>query len=308
MKENNNILVAQRMEHGLDILTIENDCLRVDVIPALGGKISSIYSKQLDKEFLWNNAELSLQKNQTGDDYDSNFWGGIDELLPNDIPERIDGIDYPDHGELWTTRLDYSVSGDDVSVYGVLPLSRLYYKKTIRLSIDAPKVTLQYNMVNQSAERRRFLWKLHAALRISEGDQLLSPATKAKVVSPGASRFAEAGEFTWPVMDGIDASIVPEKNNTMDFFYLYDSPEGTMSLIVDKGRSRFSYHYDQAIFPYQWYFASYGKFRNHYTAILEPASAMPVSVNEAADLKQCSVLEPGETFDTQVVIYAGSNQ
>jgi hypothetical protein len=40
---------------------------------------------------------------ERGADYDSNFYGGIDELIPNDIPENIDGIDDPDHGELWTT-------------------------------------------------------------------------------------------------------------------------------------------------------------------------------------------------------------
>ena len=92
----------------------------------------------------------------------------------------------------------------------------------------------------------------------------------------------------------------------MDFFYLYDSPTGQMSLLSEGGQHRFACTYNQEVFPYQWYFASYGQFRNHYTAILEPASAMPVSVNEAATLGQCTVLEPGEEINTSVTIYAGS--
>jgi hypothetical protein len=32
---------------------------------------------------------------------------------------------------------------------------------------------------------------------------------------------------------------------------------------------------------------------------------MPISVNEAAKLGQCSVLEAGQALETQVTIYAG---
>lgn len=306
--DSNRSFITSRNENGLDILTIENHHLRVDIIPALGGKINSVFNKEFGKEFLWINTALELRGYQPGDDYDSNFWGGVDELLPNDIPEDIDGIGYPDHGELWTTGLDHSMSENHVSVYGLLPLSGLYYEKAIYLDTNAPKIRVNYSIVNQSGGRRRFLWKLHAALRISEGDRLVTPARKAKMVSSEASRLHDAGEFLWPILEGVDASVVPQKNNTMDFFYLYDSPDGEMSMVTDGGKYRFSYHYDQRVFPYQWYFASYGQFRDHYTAILEPASAMPVSVNEAADLGQCSVLEPGAEVNTQVTIYAGANQ
>ncbi|GGH03456.1 hypothetical protein GCM10007415_44580 [Parapedobacter pyrenivorans] len=300
-------LITPRMEQGLDIICMENDHLRVDVIPALGGKISSVFNKEYKKEFLWHNEKLDLQENRPGDDYDSHFLGGIDELLPNDLPEEIDGTAYPDHGELWTCRLEHAVSENAVSVYGVLPLSGLHYRKTVCLETGTAKIKLTYHIINESGERRRFLWKLHAALRIAPGDRLVTPARQAKVVNLAASRFGDPGEFKWPVIAGVDASVVPEKNGTMDFFYLYDSPAGEMALLSENGKCRFSYLYDQRVFPYQWYFASYGQFRDHYTAILEPASAMPVQVNEAADRGQCSVLEPGESIDTVVTIYAGGN-
>jgi len=307
MKTTLNTVVNYRTERGLDILTVENDHLRVEIVPALGGKISSVYNKKLEREFLWSNAGLLLQENQPGDDYDSHFWGGIDELLPNDLPEQIDGVMYPDHGELWTARLAYTLLENGVAVYGLLPLSGLHYSKTIYLHADAPKINVEYKLVNQTAEHRKFLWKLHAALRIGEGDRLETGARKGRIVSREASRFDEMGEFQWPILQGVDASVVPKKDNTMDFFYLFDSPEGEMGLVTGNGKYRFSYAYDQRIFPYQWYFASYGQFRNHYTAILEPASAMPVSVNEATALGQCGVLEPNGEIRTQVIIYAGEN-
>jgi hypothetical protein len=112
--------------------------------------------------------------------------------------------------------------------------------------------------------------------------------------------------FTWPVIEGTDASIIPAKNGTMDFFYLYEIQKGEMSLISEKDDSKFTIIFDTEVFPYLWYFASYGGFLDHYTAVLEPATTMPISVNDAIDLKQCSVLLPGEMIKTRVSVYAGS--
>lgn len=291
-----------------EILALENNCLLLKIVPSLGGKITSVFNKQLNKEFLWHNASLDLKRNEPGADYDINFWGGIDELLPNDIPEAIDGIAYPDHGELWTTYLDYIQTSDKITVRGLLPLSELFYEKEISLFTDKPMVQLKYKITNQSPQKRHFLWKLHAALQINEGDRMVSDARTAKIVYPDSSRFKDMRPFNWPKIEEVDASVVPDKNNTMDFFYLYDTPVGEMSILSNGGKYKFSYQYDSKVFPYQWYFASYGKFFNHYTAILEPASAMPVSVNEAADLKQCSTLDPGESIETIVTIYAGPNR
>ncbi len=105
-------MITQEIIHNLTAYIIQNDHLRVTIFPALGGKITSVFNKKINNEFLWTNASLTLQSHTAGADYDSNFFGGIDELLPNDIPENIDGISYPDHGELWTTPLEWEVTGD----------------------------------------------------------------------------------------------------------------------------------------------------------------------------------------------------
>lgn len=300
-------MVYKKKDGSLTVLVLENDFLRVELVPALGGKISSIYNKYLDKEFLWHNNELDLELLETGADYDANFWGGVDELLPNDIPEKVDGINYPDHGELWTTELDYNLLDNKVVLSNVLTLSALCYSKVVYLESDSPRIVLKYNIKNTAAETRHFLWKMHAAVRISEGDYLSSSARKARIVYPSSSRFSDENAFNWPMIENKDASIVPSKEGTMDFFYLYETLKGEMAMVNEQGKHRFAYEYDKEVFPYEWYFASFGQFKGHYVAILEPASAMPVSVAEAAALKQCAVLEPNEEINTIVKIYAGLN-
>jgi len=300
-------MFSKTITNGIEILTLETDHLTCSVAPALGGKILNLYNKHLNKEFLWINSNLRLQMQERGADYDSNFLGGIDELVPNDMAENIDGIDYPDHGELWTTPLEYSQLQDKITVHGNLVLSGLHYSKTIYADADSPVLYMDYAIKNTTNQQRHFLWKLHAALRIEAGDQLLTDAKHGQVVDPAYSRFKDTTPFEWTIIEGVDASAVPPKTDAMDFFYLYDIKNGEMQLLSNRGKHVFSYQYDAKVFPYQWYFASYGGFFDHYTAILEPCTNMPMSVNEAKEMGQCAVLEPGEILNTTVRIYAGEN-
>jgi hypothetical protein len=203
--------------------------------------------------------------------------------------------------------LQYDLEDDKISIYGNLKLSGLYYRKDVYLDAKSPIIYLQYKIKNETNFKRNFLWKLHAALAIKEGDKLVTSAQKAKVADPDYSRFADLDEFNWPVIENIDASIVSLKNKSIDFFYLYDIEQAEMQLLSGKDNHLFSYYYDKKVFPYQWYFASYGGFLNHYTAILEPSTSMPLSVNEAKLMGQCTVLEPNEEINTVVRIYAGEN-
>ena len=98
-------MFSKTVTKGIEILVIETDHLTFSIVPSLGSKIWNLYNKHLSKEFLWVNPNLPMQMQERGADYDANFLGAIDELIPNDITETIDSIAYPDHGELWTTPL-----------------------------------------------------------------------------------------------------------------------------------------------------------------------------------------------------------
>jgi len=301
-------MFSKTVTRGIEILTLETDHLTCSIIPALGGKIWSLYNKHLGKEFLWTNPNLPMQLQEPGVDYDANFLGAIDELIPNDMIESVDSIDYPDHGELWTTDLEYSHADNRITVSGLLALSGLHYTKTIFADPNSPAVYMDYAIKNTTNEPRHFLWKLHAALRIEAGDQLLTNAKYGQVVDPAYSRFKDTAPFKWPVIEGTNASIVPPKGDAIDFFYLYDIPDGEMQLLSNGGKHVFNYQYDPKVFPYQWYFASYGGFFDHYTAVLEPCTNMPMSIHEAKEKGQCAVLAPGETLSTTVRIYAGEKR
>src|SRR5215831_4564493 len=97
---------------GVPLVRLESQFLRAEVAPSVGGRIVSLVEKRSGQELLWRNSKLKLQPSPCGAEYDPNFFGGIDELLPNDLPETINQIDCPDHGELWTTPLVSCVDGE----------------------------------------------------------------------------------------------------------------------------------------------------------------------------------------------------
>jgi len=290
---------------GTPIVGLESDFLSVCIAPAAGGRMISLVHKPTRHEFLWRNRALRLEALAPGSEYDPNFYGGIDELLPNDIPETIDDIDCPDHGELWTTPLDWGYEGEKLVLEGKLPRFGLSYRREMSLRSDAPCLDLNYRISNPTNEPRHFLWKLHAALAVQSGDMIDCPARTAQVVDLAWSRCKTIEPFAWPEIEGRAANIIPAVDGTVDFFYLCNLAAGEVAWHRPGTDLKFAYRFDTQIFPYVWLFASYGGFNGHYTMILEPCTAMPISVNAAAGLKQCSLLEPGQTLETKVVLYAG---
>lgn len=286
---------------------LENDFLEVEVVPEAGGKITGVKDKKTNHSFLWKNEKLALKRSPAGSPYDPNFYGGIDELLPNDMPERINDADSPDHGELWTMPLDFAVQDDRLILSGTLPLCGLHYTREMRLYEGKPGIELKYKIVNPTIKPKEFLWKFHAALNIEPGDEILSPSKTGIVADREYTRRSDFNPFLWPVIEKQRADIIPPKDNTVDFFYLYDLQDGYMAWRRPEKGLAFLYCFDKDVFPFNWYFASYGGFLDHYTAVLEPCTAMPISVKEAVEQKQCSQLQPGEELSTTVSIYAGSD-
>lgn len=282
---------------GISTVIIQNDRLEVEIAPSIGGRVIRLRHRANGREFLWRNHRLSLEQCAPGTEYDPNFYGGMDELLPTDIAETINGIASPDHGELWTLPLTAAVDGEVLTLRGRLPLFGLDYQRRLRL--DQNQLICDYRITNSTDTERQFLWKLHAALAVQPGDRIVCPAATARAADPAWSRRKSTKPFSWPDSDGLDLSLVPVPDGSTEFLFLYDLAEGRMALAAQDG-ARLECRFDRAVFPCCWYFASHGAMDGAFTGVLEPCTNMPISVNEAAKSGFCSRLQPGETLETTV--------
>ncbi len=287
------------------VTRLESASLVVEVSPETGGRVTRLHHKGLGRDFLWRNPHVPLARVEPGAPYDPNFFGGIDDLIPGDAPEVIDGLPSPDHGELWSLPMVHRVEGGVVAMHGRMPVWGLDVTKRVSLRDDGPWLDLDYTIVNRSAARRVFLWRLHAALSIEPGDRIVCPARRAVAADPAWSRSGGAAPFAWPDGPRGPADLVPERDDTTEFLFLHDLQDGRVGLRRPRAGCELSITFDPGVFPYVCLFASYGGFDGHMTVVLEPSTAMPLSVVEAARLGQCSALESGETLATRMSIYAG---
>ena len=297
--------VTTTLINGLDCVILENETLAATLCPAAGGKISSLVLKNPDVELLWNNPRLVLRAYPAGTEYDPHFFGGIDELLPNDEKERINDRDYPDHGELWTSSLEWERTEEGIRLLADLPIAGLRYEKKLALG-GAGQIRMTYRIVNLRQTENHFLLKMHAALRLHKGDRLICDAKRGEIADADFAGRHSARFFDWPHYgdERLDIAGGPEEARN-EFFFLHDLGKGEMRMESPEAGTFFSYAFDTAVFPYAWYFATYGGWNGLYTGILEPASAVPCSLGTSMKNGTCTALAPGAELETIVTINVG---
>jgi len=291
-------MISSSSRDGVPVLRIANDILSVEIAPDVGGRVTSLVHRPSGRECLWRNPGLTLARCAPGAAYDPNFYGGMDEVLPGDVPETIDGIDCPDHGELWTLPLGAEADGGGVTLGGRLPRCGLDYRRRVRL--EGNRLVCDYRLANPGGAERRFMWKLHAALAARPGDRIACPAAVARAADPAWSRRKSPEPFAWPDAGGLDLSRVPEPDGTTEYLFLCDLAEGRIALEARDG-VRITCGFDRAVFPCCVYFASHGALGGAFTAVLEPCTNFPVRVNEAAAGGLCARLKPGAALETTVI-------
>ena len=286
---------------GFPVVRLENADLRVEILPAFGGKIWSIEYRPAARQFLWHHPRHRLRTLPLGASYDDHFFGGFDELSPNDIPERVNGEALVDHGELWSTPLRAQVEQGSLTLTGTLPITPLAYRKTLRL--DGPRVLLDYQISNVGRKPLDLLWKLHPALRISPGAEILVPARVARMADPEWSRAQGRTEFTWADQPALH--LVPPVEGSTEFLYLLDLSDGRCALRHRKENWQFSMSFPKEIFTSVWLFASFGGWRDLEVLILEPCTTRQLSLAESAKEGRCLHLEAGTSIQASVHVEVG---
>lgn len=303
-----------------DIRTIivENELLKAVIMPDLGAKIWQITYKPKGRDLLWQNPRLKPRQLPFHTLYDDQFFGGWDELFPNDTPENLGGELYPDHGEIWTLPWQYAVlkcEPDEavIKLWVETPISACRVEKTITLKAGEAKLRFEHRISNQASTELPYLWKLHAAMKIDEFTRIDLPADKVYVDDFGTPRFGSTGRtYTWPYVEEQGERFDMRKalsatSGVGEFQYAIDTTAGWCALTDTKEQIGFALSYDKSAFPHCWLFASYGGWRGLNTVVLEPCTGYPVSVNDGIRQGTHKKLAPGETLSCVVVasIYEG---
>jgi len=190
-------------------VAIENDFLRFEIWPTIGGKISSLIDKADQFELLFNYpSEIPSQEAQYDIPYVNSWHAGWDECIPAVAPSRYvgfpyDGIAVPDHGEIWglPTMAVPTKNGITTVWHGL----RFGYRLARKLYLDGASVISEYTLVNLAPFEFRFVWSQHVLFALTREVHLELDGSPPGVLRQHATGLADT-TFSWPVLGDLDLS------------------------------------------------------------------------------------------------------
>ena len=293
-------------------IRLENKEITAIVYPSNGGKIASFRSGKGNKEWFWNNPQMNLQAVELGSPYDDNFYGGMDELFPNDFPTVVNDMTLPDHGELWSQPWEYEmVYGDrGWAIHMILSLRIFPAKMERRIFLTPNGMVIENTLTNLTDRSIPYLWVLHPAFNISPYFRFHFPKGKVMVEDEISGRVRkETKPFIWPGNEiGTDLSMVPERNGGLESYYITDLPEGRFILEDTESREALKVEFPLDVFPHMWLFMPLGGWRDHYVAVIEPSSGYPTDLANAVKNGTSGILEGNSTIEVAITFTTVSSE
>lgn len=295
-----------------DALVLESDSLRAVVLPALGARVWELEDRVRGRQWIWNRGLENLREQPIGACYDDVWAGGWEELFPNDAPGVFEGRNLPDHGEWWAS--PWKIAELREGAEPVLRLTsrmsvvRASCSKEFRLLADGATLGVRYVIRSEERLPFHFLFKQHLPIRLTPECRLRLPGGTVRAVDASfGSKLSNTDEFDWPHAPGrtrfTDLQEVPvESSRQQEFLYVRELPEPWCGVDDARNAASIRMRFDATILPYVWLFLTYGGWRGHYTAVLEPCTNLPKDLSEAVRLGRAARLEPGQEFATQVSV------
>jgi len=285
-------------ETATEIITLENEQLQLQLIPAMGGKIISLIRKESGTEFL-KQADIDLADFRLpdyGEPFLPPYAAGFDECFPNVSSSKYQfgrsEIDFPDHGELWTRSWDFDHKGDEILLW--TRGKQLNYRFAKHIKLSGPSVEITYELENLEKKPFDYIWSAHPLLNIDSGDELLLPDEISELSLNWSSRneLGVLGDsVSWPKILGnnsnIDFNYVQDKSLDLAIKLFSDPLSIGRAGIYRKGTDEsliFSFDVNQVPFLGIWLcYGGWptGKAINEYTLALEPCSGRPDSLATA---------------------------
>jgi hypothetical protein len=315
-------------EAGHPAVYLENDLLRITVLPEKGADIYTFIHKPTGLDMLWKNP-IGLwppgsppHDGSMGFPFLENYEGCWQELFPScNDPTRYNGKDIPFHGEVCALPWQYNLeeqSADCLAVRFTVETRQTTFRleRVMRIERDSTRLTLDETVTNVGSADQHFVWGHHCVVGgpwLEAGCKLDMPArtitTIEQIYEEKTARLAPGQRQPWPharTRNGgtVDLSVVPGPEiHSHDDIYLTDLTDGWVSVANPRIGIRFSLHWDVQVFKWIISWQPYGgaealPFKGQSYALgIEPwVSDKPLgpSVEEGKAIK----LAPGESFST----------
>jgi hypothetical protein len=301
---------------GFQAIVLENEFLRLAVLPGHGAKIVELVSKRAGRDLLYHHPRFDVRIPVFGANVDDWWTGGIDEVAPTGHPSIVGGEQLPFLGEFWSQAWDWAIEEDGpdrvvvrLSCGGIITPLRI--ERRMELRAGESFVRSRHRLANVGYEPIDYMWGIHQGLAVRPGARIQAPATRGVFAEGHAELGLETGtEFTWPELrlpDGrtIDLSIARAPSPpSWELAYLTGLSGGWLAVTDPATRTGFALTFDPEVLPVVWLWGVYGGWRGIYTVALEAWTSYPARLDQAIAAGRHRTLGPGETFATELRMIA----
>jgi hypothetical protein len=296
---------------GFPAIVLENDRIRMTVLPTHGAKVVELISKKADRDLLYHHPRFDVRPPVFGANVDDWWTGGIDEIVPTGHPALIGGETLPFLGEFWsqawTTRIvaeHPAAVAVALSCAGIITPLRIDRRMELRAGEAFVRST--HRITNVGYEPIPFMWGIHPGIAVRPGARIQVPG-KLGIFHDGDSHLGlEPGKsFAWPHLPAaggeIDLSVArPPDPPSWELVFIDELTAGWLAVTDPVSRSGFAMSFDPAVFPVAWLWGVYGGWRGLYTVALEAWTAHPPRLDQVIAAGRARTLDPGETLETEV--------
>jgi len=304
-------MITETTFKGCKSIQLENDYVRVIVLPTIGGKIASFFLKDKNFELMFQNKEEIYRKAKLYDDFAEFDASGFDDAFPSIDSSKVEyagkTIEYPDHGEIWTADFNYTIDNEQINMtYNskVLPYT---YSKSI--SLDGNSLNIEFNILNKGKDAIPCIWAMHCLVNCEDDMQIVFPkeTSQIEVVCETPSLGKIGDIHTYPqtkTLEGKDYQldkVMPVSSNKMEKYYAKGKvAEGICGVdYIDKSVA-FRVYYEKEKLPYLGFWITSGGFRGDYNCALEPTNGYYDSIDVAKKNNALFELKPNEKLNFKI--------
>jgi galactose mutarotase-like enzyme len=292
-----------------DCVILENDFLKITLIPKLGGKIASFIEKNSGFELLFQDNAASYRDLTAYDDFDVAAWG-FDDAFPciekGDVPYGSRTVVYPDHGEVWTLPFTYEIDGEVLRLSCVSRFLPYRYNKT--LTLDGRTLNIRYHIENTGGLPIPFIWTMHCLINCANNMELRFPkgVEEVEVAIPGSGYLGEMGTIhRFPVTaDGYRLDRIFDKSAGKKEKYYGTKPvqEGVCAAFYPDAGVTFTTYFDPKKLPCLGFWVTEGGYKGDYNCALEPTSGYYDFICKAERSGTLRYLNEGEPFSFDIAM------
>ncbi|MBQ9549728.1 MAG: hypothetical protein IJU87_02845 [Lachnospiraceae bacterium] len=296
-------------------IVLENDKLRVALLPEAGGKIRSLYYKPAGFEAA---ARPGAGKTYRKPEEDASFgdydMSGIDDCFPNIDAETLsyEGrvLYYPDHGEIWSREMETAEQSDG-SLLLLLQSRRFHYRYEKRLLLRDNELSLEYEILNQGDMNLPCIWTLHGLMRLEPDMRFEYPKGVRSFLNilTDTPLGPEGKVFSYP--DGeFDFTRLYENHGTsgriQPYYMKYYSVQSVMSgrafVFYPSQKVKAEFSYDPVKLPWFGVWINNGGLGGDYNVAMEMSNGYYDLVSRALENRKICVLRPKERISFGVGI------